>query len=93
MPITATDSSRVQIYRPAFGLVAALRRYIVMNAKLFTPEKVNAISGDREALDKVLVEAGLNQSERAEFLGVSQSTISRSGRPALRKARKGGSHD
>jgi Ni/Fe-hydrogenase subunit HybB-like protein len=24
MPITATDSSRIQIYRPAFGLVVAL---------------------------------------------------------------------
>jgi len=69
-------------------LVAALRRFVVLNAKLFSEEKIDAISGDREELDKVLVQAGLNQSERAKILGVSQSTISRSARPKANRSRK-----
>ncbi|MBX9591707.1 MAG: ATP-binding protein [Hyphomonadaceae bacterium] len=70
-------------------LLAALRRYAVMNAKQFDPERVDALTGSREALDKVLVGAGLNQTERAEILGVSQSTISRSARSPGRSRKRG----
>ncbi|MGE3703571.1 MAG: AAA family ATPase [Hyphomicrobiaceae bacterium] len=73
-------------------MLRALRRYIVMNVRQFDAEKVGAIAGDREALDRVLVEAGLTQAERADFLGVSQSTISRGSRASSRKARKGAAH-
>lgn len=73
-------------------LVGALRRYIIMNPKQFDAKKVGAIVGDRDALDMVLVEAGLTQAERAEFLGVSQSTISRGSRASSRKVRKDNAH-
>jgi len=58
-------------------LIHALRRFVVMNPRQFGDERTNALRGDRELLDKILVDAGLNQTERAEMLGVSQSTISR----------------
>lgn len=70
-------------------LVGALRRYVVMNAKLFSSDRVRAITGDRDNLDHVLIEAGLNQTERAEILGVSQSTVSRTSGPKAKRAKKG----
>lgn len=73
-------------------LIGALRRYIVMNAKQFDAAKVKAIGGNRETLDEALVGAGLTQIERADFLGVSQSTISRGNRTSTRKVRKDSAH-
>lgn len=72
---------------PALFL-SALRRFVVLNGKLLSPEKLEAISGDREGLDRILIEAGLNQSERAGILGVSQSTISRTGGPRKKAGKR-----
>lgn len=71
-------------------VTAALRSYIVMNGQQFDARKVSAIAGPREELDAALIEAGLNQTERGEILGVSQSTISRSKPPAKHKRTKRG---
>lgn len=71
-------------------LAAALRRYVILNEKQFPPDKVAAIAGPREQLDAVLIDAGLNQTERAEILGVSQSTVSRTHRTTKRKTAKRG---
>lgn len=72
-------------------LIEALRRFVVMNPRLFGEERTNALMGDTDLLDKFLIEAGLTQSERAEMLGVSQSTISRKrSRAPGRKKRAGG---
>lgn len=61
-------------------LLAALRRFVVLNTKQFSPDRIAAVTGDRTALIASLAEAGLNQAQRAVFLGVSQSTVSRSAR-------------
>ena len=58
----------------------ALRRFVVLNTKQFSPDRIAAVTGDRTALIASLAEAGLNQAQRAVFLGVSQSTVSRSAR-------------
>jgi SpoVK/Ycf46/Vps4 family AAA+-type ATPase len=72
-------------------LVRALKRFAVMNPRLFGEDRTKALMGDRELLDQILIDAGLNQSERAETLGVSQSTISRKrdGQPKRVKKTRG----
>lgn len=58
-------------------LLNALNRYVVLNPKQLNAKYKKAIDGDREELINALKQAGLTQSEKAKFIGVSQSTISR----------------
>lgn len=67
-------------------LMAALRRFVVLNAKLFATDRVQALAHDRTLLATTLAEIGLNQAQCAQFLGVSQSTISRSAKKATRRS-------
>ncbi|MTD94348.1 AAA family ATPase [Hyphomicrobium sp. xq] len=69
-------------------LLAALRRFVVLNTRQFAPDQVGAVTGPRTALTAALEVAGLNQIQCAEFLGVSQSTVSRSSRKSPRQGTK-----
>lgn len=72
-------------------LLAALRRFVVLNTKQFAQDRVSALTGDRQALAAALEQSGLNQLQRADFLGVHQSTVSRSARkPAKRRIKQDG---
>lgn len=73
-------------------LLRALQRFVTTNPRVFDADRVKAIAGEREDLDPILIKAGLNQIERAEFLGVSQSTISRADKSAPKRLKKGASN-
>lgn len=66
-------------------LMNALRRHIVLNTKLFSAERVRVVD-DRQALDAALIKVGFNQTQRADFLGVSQSTVSRGRKRSRRRS-------
>ncbi|WP_334145526.1 ATP-binding protein [Hyphomicrobium sp.] len=78
----ALHSTHAEVSLPPDTLIAALRRFVVLNTKLFSPERRQAVAGTRADLLKALEDAALNQIERAEFLGVSQSTVSRQAKKA-----------
>lgn len=58
-------------------MLEAIRRQAAINSRLFAADRVAAILGGVETLNRALEMAGFNQSERAELLGLSQSSVSR----------------
>jgi len=84
----ALHTTRNDVGLPPENLIAALRRFVVLNAKLFSPDRRIAVAGTRSDLLKALENAGLSQIESASFLGVSQSTVSRQTRKPPRRAAK-----
>lgn len=84
----ALHTKQSEVSLPPDDLIAALRRFVVLNTKLFSPERRQAVAGTRADLLKALEDAALNQIERAEFLGVSQSTVSRQAKKSPRRAAK-----
>lgn len=58
-------------------LLQALRRQATLNAGQFTKDRRELLLGDEKELGKALLEAGLNQTDVAGLLNISQSTMSR----------------
>ena len=72
------DTSRNEGSFPLHGLFPALKRQFTLNSLLFDNLQKELLLRDDEALTAALIEnAGLTQTEVADVLGLSQSTVSR----------------
>ena len=58
-------------------ILEGLRRQAVLNARLFSADRATLLTGQADALDGVLEQAGLTQADRGAILGLSQSAVSR----------------
>ena len=73
-----TRTSRVRTRPTQEALLSALRRQATLNARLFDEHRQQLLLGSDDALLDALIEsAGLTQTEAAQVLGISQSTVSR----------------
>lgn len=61
-------------------VLEALQRQAVLNARMFTPERAELLTGPTDILNHALQEAKLSQLERGIVLGLSQSAVSRRGK-------------
>ena len=59
------------------AMLEAIRRQATINTRLFAPDRVAALQGNVDGLNRALEAAGFKQSVRAELLGLSQSSVSR----------------
>jgi hypothetical protein len=58
-------------------LLQALRRQATLNAGQFAPDRRELLVSDDKEFGTALLKAGLNQTDVAGLLNISQSTISR----------------
>ena len=74
----STRTSRVWARPTQEALLSALRRQATLNASLFNDQRQELLlRSDDALLDALIEDAGLTQTEAAEVLGISQSTVSR----------------
>jgi len=59
------------------SILQGLRRQAGLNARMFNPDCARVLTGPVDLLNHALEKAGLNQAERGNVLGLSQSSVSR----------------
>lgn len=74
---TRDTTARAQI------LLDATRRQAVLNARLFRPDRSEVLAGDPTSLAGAMKDAGFTQREIGDFLGLSQSAVSRRQKPRM----------